>query len=133
MAFGQLEAMGLALVVALIVLAALLLWALSRSWRLSREASSARASVLDLEDRARVGALRHRDFDQWFEADRKRRERVGLPALDREEAARRRFDPEYELDVPAPRTRDLRKVRGRVERDVRRGEEPSAPDDEASP
>lgn len=130
MAFGETEAAGLVLVVAVAVLASLTVYALVRSHRLARQAASARDAVLDLEERARVGVLRHKGFDEWFEADKKRRERVGLPPLDREEARARRFDPTYKLNVPAPRHRDLRKVRGAVKEAVDRGEEPAAATDD---
>jgi len=125
-AFGETEATGLVALLAVAVLAALIARAAVRSRRWARDATDKRAAVEDLEERARIGALRHRDFDKWFEADSARRRRVGLPPLDREAARARRFDPTFELDAPAPRSADLRRRRREVREAVERGVEPPA-------
>ncbi len=124
MAFGEVEAGGLAALIAIAVLLALIARTLVRSRRWARETAGKRAAIRDLDDRFRVGSLRHKDFEQWFEADQKRRVRVGLAPLDPEEARARRFDPAYELDVPAPRIGHLRRRQKEIGEAARRGEEP---------
>jgi hypothetical protein len=126
-AFGETEATGLVLLAVFIGLAAAIAVAASRARKLKRKAADTRAAVADLQERARIGAIRHKDFDRWFAEDARRRERVGLPPLNREEAKARRFDPTYELSVPAPRRGAMARKKEELKDAVARGEEPASP------
>ena len=126
MAFAETEATGLVALIAILVLFALIIRNAVRSTKMSRDAASRRHALLDLEDRQRIAALRHKDFDTWFAADKARRARVGLPPLNKEIARQRRLDPTYQLDVPAPRRSELRRKRRELAEAVERGEQPVA-------
>jgi hypothetical protein len=124
--FGQTEANGLMALFILIVGAAYTARALLRSRGRNQSGTRLAEKLDDFEEREEINRLRHRDFSAFLEKLNGRRKRLGQPALTGEYLEPHRFNLMYSVDAGDVDDAELEKLRRRVGKAAKIGDEPAA-------
>ena len=124
--FGQTEANGLMALFILIAGGAYTARALLRSRGSSNSGSRLATKLDDFEEREEINRLRHRDFNAFLEKLNGRRQRLGQSALSREYLEPHQFNLMYSVDAGDVDEAELEKLRRRVGKAAKIGDDPSA-------
>jgi cytidylate kinase len=122
--FGAVEALGLLSLAVLVVAAAMIARAAFASREVARELGRIDAKLADFEEREEINRLRHRDFSAFLRRLNARRQRLGQEALAREYLEPHRYNLMYSVDAGDVDAAALEKLRKRVGKAVKAGQEP---------
>jgi hypothetical protein len=122
--FGAVEALGLmSLFVILAAAAYTAKWALGAGSG-GKAARRIANKLDDFEEREEINRLRHRDFAAFLAKLNERRARLGQPALTAEYLEPHQFNLMYSVDASDIDEAELDKLRKRVGKAVKQGDEP---------
>lgn len=124
--FGVQEAAGLLALVILFSGAALAARAALSTRTDSRDARRTLAKLDDFEEREEIGRLRHRDFDAFMARLNSRRARLGQEPLAKAFLEPHRYNLMYSVDAGDVDQAALDKLKKRVGKAVKGGEDPVA-------
>ncbi len=124
--FGWVEALGLVSLVVLVAAAAAIARRALDSRGIAREAARVERKLGDFEEREEINRLRHRDFTAFLEKLNARRARLGQPPLTREYLEPHQFNLMYSVDAGDIDESELAKLRTRVGKAAKVGDEPPA-------
>lgn len=121
--FGPLEALGLMSLVVIVAAAAYTVrWALSAG-SAGKAGRRTLQKLDDFEEREEINRLRHRDFKAFLEKLNARRARLGQPALTREYLEPHQYNLMYSVDATDIDEGELDKLRKRVGKAAKQGDE----------
>jgi hypothetical protein len=124
--FGTVEALGLMSLLVVVTAAAYIAkWALGAGSG-GKAARRIAQKLDDFGEREEINRLRHRDFGAFLEKLNARRARLGQPALTREYLEPHQFNLMYSVDAADIDEAELDKLRKRVGKAVKQGDEPPA-------
>ena len=124
--FGLQEALGLLSLVIIVVGGAYAAKAAFVNRGSSTVSARTRGKLQDFEEREEINRLRHRDFAAFLEKLNARRKRLGQPPLAREFLEPHQFNLMYSVDAGDIDEAELDKLRKRVGKAAKAGDEPVA-------